>query len=306
MLERNLPRHPYDIVGEFIADAHKRLKAWTDVLCFEDPNATTLSVNGDGLEESHQQLFQDLWVKFSKEDYEDRISRFVHRLEINDLANGFLRGKDCIDFGCGHGNFAHALLKCGANSVTGIDFGEHSIEYAVNARDRLGVPQSRISFVQASVYAAPKPDASCDFAIQNGVFHHLEDEDRAYQEVYRVLKPRGFFWVYTDGSGAISHALWDASRRILRSIPHDVIVRHLEYLNIEVGKRYHLGDGLNAVYRHTTYEELVERLATIGFGDFHRMVGGFPTDFDHDVIEADKFGQEKFGSGDLRVLARKL
>jgi len=80
----------------------------------------------------------------------------------------------------------------------------------------------------------------------------------------------------------------------------------LEYLNIEVGKRYHLGDGLNAIYRHTTYEQLTKRLSSFGFGNFRRLVGGFPTDFDHDVIAEDKYGNEKFGSGDIRVMAQKL
>jgi hypothetical protein len=35
-------------------------------------------------------------------------------------------------------------------------------------------------------------------------------------------------------------------------------------------------------------------------------VGGFPTDFDHDAIEADPWGREKFGDGDIRVLVQKL
>jgi hypothetical protein len=80
----------------------------------------------------------------------------------------------------------------------------------------------------------------------------------------------------------------------------------LDYLNIETGKRYHLGDGLNATYRHETWEGLTERLSMFGFGNFRRLVGGFPTDFDHDVIVQDRYGREKFGEGDLRLLAQKV
>lgn len=189
--------------------------------------------------------------------------------------------------------------------MLGVDYGENSISFANAARDRLGVSVNRIAFKQASVYDTGEPSASYDFAIQNGVFHHLDDEDRAYGEVRRVLKSGGLFWVYTDGAGAISHDLWDASRRILADVPTAFIVDQLKALNLSIGKRYHLGDGLNAVYRHTTWEELTERLARLGFGNFRRLTGGFPTDFDHDVIAADRYGTAKFGSGDLRLVCQK-
>jgi hypothetical protein len=57
------------------------------------------------------------------------------------------------------------------------------------------------------------------------------------------------------------------------------------------------------VYRHTTWEALTARLSKLGFGEFRRLVGGFPTDFDHDAIASDRYGAAKFGSGDLRLLA---
>lgn len=100
--------------------------------------------------------------------------------------------------------------------------------------------------------------------------------------------------------------MWDASLFILRDVPHDFTLGALDKLNLETGKRYHLGDGLNAVYRHTSWDEITSRLSRFGFGNFRRLIGGFPTDFDHDVIMADKYGREKFGEGDLRLLAQKL
>ena len=62
---------------------------------------------------------------------------------------------------------------------------------------------------------------------------------------------------------------------------------------------------MNAVYRHPSYEPFLRRLEGYGFGNPHRLVGGFPTDFDADAIEVDPFGVEKFGSGDIRVLVQK-
>jgi ubiquinone/menaquinone biosynthesis C-methylase UbiE len=305
MVDRNLPEHPYPLTAALISDTRKFLEQWHQASRFEDPGAATLTRAKAPMEAWHQDLFQQLWVRFSRDEYEDRIERYVHRLRINGLADGVLKGARVIDFGCGHGNFLHACLRVGAASVHGIDYGEGSIEYAKRATQEVGVSPDVADFQVASVYKAPFPDASFDFAIQNGVFHHLDDEAKAYREAFRVLKPGGWFWVYTDGSGAISHELWDASLDILKDIPQAFVLQTLKDLNLETGKRYHLSDGLNAIYRHDTWANLTERLGRLGFGKFRRLTGGFPTDFDHDAIAADRFGADKFGEGDLRLLTQK-
>jgi SAM-dependent methyltransferase len=303
-IDRALPEHPYLTVERFVDDAIADLTAWREVDFIESTDTAIPDAGGIPMESMHQDLFQRLWTQFDPDDYRERIARYDHRISVNGLNRTF-SGMRGIDFGCGHGNFAHAFINGGAAFVLGIDYGEDSIRFATAARDRLGVGADRIAFKQASVYDTGEPSASYDFAVQNGVFHHLDDEDRAYREVLRVLKPGGLFWVYTDGEGAISHDLWDTSRQILSDIPAVFIVDQLKALNLSTGKRYHLGDGLNAVYRHTTWKALTERLGRLGFGDFRRLSGGFETDFDHDVITADRYGTAKFGSGDLRLLCRK-
>jgi SAM-dependent methyltransferase len=305
MVDRDFPEHPWPHVQRLVADARSQLDAWSEASFIEDSPAPLDSVTKQ-MENRHHDLFQDLWVEFSESDYEDRIARYGHRLHINRLADGFFDGKRVIDLGCGHGNFLHACLRGGAAEGLGIDFGETSIAYALAARDRLGVSRQRLDFRVAPVYACDEPDASFDVAIQNGVFHHLDNEDAAYREAHRLLRVGGWFWIYTDGKGGVGHHLWDASVHILREVPHARILEVLDFLGVETNKRYHLGDGLNAVYRHTTYEDLLTRLEGYGFGNVRRLVGGFPTDFDHDAIDADRFGVEKFGSGDVRVLAQKL
>ena len=306
MVDRNLDSHPYPTVERLVTESAANLAGWAEIGFIEDPDAQPFARTNVPMETGHHELFQSLWVKFSTADYESRIDRYCVRLRINGLMDGFLRGARCIDFGCGHGNFAHAVLRAGAAHVRGIDYGRESIAYATAARDRLGVPAQQLEFAEESVYQVSSPANAFDFAIQNGVFHHLDDEDRAYREVARVLKPGGWFWVYTDGAGAISHDLWDAAVDILRDIPSAHIVAVLGRMGLETGKRYHLGDGLNAVYRHTTWEELTGRLSRLGFGEFRRLTGGFSTDCDDDAIQADRFGRAKFGSGDLRLLARRV
>jgi ubiquinone/menaquinone biosynthesis C-methylase UbiE len=300
-----LDKHPYLIVNEIIKDARKMFSMWKEIQVIEDPGAEVLSRNQMKLEEGHHELFQKLWVNFSPDEYRSRIERYDYRLKINNLKN-LIDGAKCIDFGCGHGNFAHALLNFGAKSVYGLDYGKESLEFATKARDALNVSEEKISFHQESVYETKANSNSFDFAVQNGVFHHLEDENKAIKEVHRVLKKGGWVWYYTDGSGGIGYDLFDASVEMLRDIPQPFVIAQLKHLNLETGKRYHLGDGMNAVYRHTTYEEITGRLSQLGFGNFKRMDGGFPTDFDRNIIAEDKYGKEKFGSGDIRVIAQKL
>lgn len=305
LLNRQLEQHPYLLVNDIVKDARKFFAMWKDAQFIEDPAAKLVTRNTMKLEEGHQELFQKLWVNFSADDYKSRIERYIHRLKVNNLEK-HVQGAKCIDFGCGHGNFAHALLHFGAQSVYGLDYGQDSINFATKARDALGVKEDKISFHHESVYEVKAADESFDFAIQNGVFHHLEDENKAIKEIHRVLKKGGWVWYYTDGAGAITYDLWDASVDMLRDVPQDFVIGQLKHHNLETGKLYFCGDGLNAVYRHTTYEEMTDRLSKLGFGNFKRMVGGFPTDFDHDVIAEDRYGKEKFGSGDIRLIAQKM
>ena len=197
MVDRALGSHPYLLVANMIDDARSQLAAWHAASFIEAPEHGLLDVQTPGMEERHHDLFQALWVNFSPSDYEERIERYLCRLRINGLAGGFLAGMRCIDFGCGHGNFAHALLREGAARVLGIDYGEDSVRYASAARDRLGVPIEHLEFRVESVYEVHESDGAFDLAVQNGVFHHLDDEDRAYREVHRVLRPGGWMWVYT-------------------------------------------------------------------------------------------------------------
>ncbi len=76
-------------------------------------------------------------------------------------------------------------------------------------------------------------------------------------------------------------------------------------MSLSVGKRYHLGDSLQATYRHTTPEDLIDRLGSIGFDFKRRLVGGVETDTDGESLTRDRWSKEKFGTGDLRMLFAK-
>lgn len=297
MVNRDLTVHPFELVTQLITEAASSLERRKEILAFGGRDQQSL--HAPAMEEFHQELFQSLWVKYSEQDYLDRIQQYVDRIRLNGL-DDVVQGARCIDFGSGHGNFAHALIRSGAASVVGIDYGEANIEYSERAARRLA--EERVSFRCVSVYATDEPSGAYDFAVQNGVFHHLDDEARAYREVHRVLRSGGHFWVYTDGSDSIQGDLQDAAARVVGTFPISEVNASLEVMGLSVGKRYHLGDSLQATYRHTTPEHLVEFLGELGFSFVRRLAGGSDTDSDGSSLLLDRWAEEKFGTGDIRML----
>jgi ubiquinone/menaquinone biosynthesis C-methylase UbiE len=255
-------------------------------------------------ENSHKILFQKLWLNFSLKEYKrNRIDRYMTRIKVNNLQK-IIKNKDIIDFGCGHGNFLIACLQSGAKYCHGIDYGKDSINFAKKILDKLDISKSKICFKVKTAYKTGVKSSSFDFAIQNGVFHHMNNELKAYKEVYRVLKPGGYFWLYTDGGGGIRDITLDMSQKILANIDKNYVVEKIKQAGLVYNKEYHLGDGMNAEYRHTTFKKIKKTLGKIGFENFKQLNGGFYTDIDKPFYK-DKFFDEKFGSGDLRILCQK-
>ena len=255
-------------------------------------------------ESTHKDLFAKLWTNFTFDEYKkERLGRYNKRLRINNLKK-FIEDKKIIDFGCGHGNFLISCLGFGAKECVGIDYGKDSIQYAKNITYKLKL-QKKVKFYCRSIYDSKLKSNYYDFAIQNGVFHHMDNEIKAYKEMHKVLKKGGYCWIYTDGGGGIRDIAWDMSQNILKNIDKNFIIENIRSKGLTTNKEYHLGDGLNALYRHSTLEIMKKKLSKIGFEFVRQLNGGFSTDFDKPFYK-DKYFEEKFGSGDLRLLFRKI
>ena len=298
MLDRHLEKHPYTLAADIIDKTVLSIQRNHVISSLANPNVTNERDESNEMEDYHRELFQNLWTKFSYDHYLKRIDLYIQRLKINNLEK-FIYGKKCIDFDCGHGNFALALNKLGASFVLGIDYGESSIEYCKKMTQSLGV--NDVMFNVKSVYDCGEDNITYDFAIQNGVFHHLDNEEKAYSEVYRVLKPGAWFWIYTDGIDSIQTEIQDSAAKILKNYSSVKVGMILDLMGLSIGKRYHLGDSLQATYRHTSFNDFKERLQSYGFSNCLRLIGGQPTDTDGESLK-DSWAKEKFGSGDIRVL----
>ncbi len=99
---------------------------------------------------------------------------------------GDARGRDVLDYGCGHGMATVVLARQGAR-VTAFDLAAGYLHEAANRARANGVTAA---FVQADAERLPFADARFDRVWGNAVLHHL-DLGRAARELARVLRPGG-------------------------------------------------------------------------------------------------------------------
>lgn len=102
-------------------------------------------------------------------------------------------GMKLLDVGCGPGTITLGLAQAVApGRVTGIDHDAKHIEAAKALAADQGV--ASVTFKLGSALSLPFEDGALDAAFENNVFTHLaQDAVQAAREVYRVLKPQGFF-----------------------------------------------------------------------------------------------------------------
>jgi len=102
-----------------------------------------------------------------------------------------------LEVGCGAGMFALAIKKhLPALSVCGCDIDERAINLA---KER----ETRVDFRFGDVYKLPYESASFDAVVSFDVLEHLEEPNKALDEVRRVLKAGGLFHLYVPCEGDV-------------------------------------------------------------------------------------------------------
>jgi ubiquinone/menaquinone biosynthesis C-methylase UbiE len=100
-----------------------------------------------------------------------------------------IRDKNVLEIGCGNGHGAYLLNQGSPRSYVGLDVMEEQIE---KARQRyLGYQ----FLVQDAADLSQFPEASKDVVIIFGVLHHIPDWRKVIDEIQRVLRPGGSFFV---------------------------------------------------------------------------------------------------------------
>ena len=100
-------------------------------------------------------------------------------------------GETVIDLGSGAGNdvFIAQRLVGTTGTVIGIDMTEAMIERARQNAKKLGY--TNVEFRLGEIEQLPVEDNAADVVVSNCVINLVPDKLKAFQEVYRVLKPGG-------------------------------------------------------------------------------------------------------------------
>ena len=104
-------------------------------------------------------------------------------------------GDVVIDLGSGAGNdaFVARAIAGDKGKVIGIDFTDEMISKARENADKLGF--NNVEFRKGDIENMPVTASQADVIISNCVLDLVPDKEKAFKEIFRVLKPGGHFSV---------------------------------------------------------------------------------------------------------------
>jgi len=99
----------------------------------------------------------------------------------------------CVDLGSGRGSDVMRLAEIVGSGgfVYGIDISVGMIKKSVDTSKRLGI--SNVEFIQSTLENIKLKSNRADLVISNCTINHSSDKQVVWNEIFRILKPRGRF-----------------------------------------------------------------------------------------------------------------
>ena len=158
-------------------------RTWYWYISRVDKNAEVTFMNYGYWNDNHK-------IKLDESDEKNRYSVQLYNL----VATGAdIKGKDILEVGCGRGGgLSYISRYLSPRSATGVDLNKKAIEFC-----KKYYSNERIKFLQANAQCLDFQDNYFDVVINVESSHRYSQMDMFLHEVYRVLKPGGFF-LYAD------------------------------------------------------------------------------------------------------------
>ncbi|HEY4504721.1 MAG TPA: class I SAM-dependent methyltransferase [Candidatus Paceibacterota bacterium] len=176
----------------------------------------------------------------------------AHRMAQGDLLTQQLgisaeivKGKKCLDGGCGPGTMTYRFITMGAGHATGVDLSPTPKESIFDKY------KDRFSFVKGSLLNLPFADNTFDLVASTGVLQHTANPERALTEMIRILKPGNTLYLGVYGKYGIFSWVLSLARLFtvkLRILPKVAVDRLLGWLGFGPLVRYQFLDYLYVPY----------------------------------------------------------
>ncbi|MCX8010814.1 MAG: arsenite methyltransferase [Ignavibacteria bacterium] len=191
-------------------------------------------------------------------------------------------GNTVVDLGCGAGNdvFIARRIVGESGKVIGIDMTMEMIEKARKNNEKLGF--KNVEFHLAEIESMPIADNSVDVVISNCVLNLVPDKQKAFNEIYRILKPQGHFCISdVVVKGALPGKLRTSSELYASCIAGAVqmeeylqIIQNAGFINVEIKKSKNIFLPYAILQKFMTIDE-VKEFRKSGTGIFSITVVGF-------------------------------
>jgi ubiquinone/menaquinone biosynthesis C-methylase UbiE len=130
---------------------------------------------------------------------------------------------EAVDLGCGAGQLVMELAKNAPGlHVTGIDLSEEMLANARISSQQLDL-EDRVEYRLGNAEEIPFPDQSLDLVISTASLHHWNEPVKVLNEVDRVLKPGGAYYIFDlrrDMAFPFYLLIWFATQFIVPAALH--------------------------------------------------------------------------------------
>jgi ubiquinone/menaquinone biosynthesis C-methylase UbiE len=151
--------------------------------------------------QKQQEWCDQRWLKFLSAKRE-QFSNLQLNLDFLKKVELLKPGSKALEIGCGIGGLVSELSSQGYD-VTGTDISREAIAYGLK---KYGDIKLEVQPAEALSYE----DESFDFVLSFDLFEHIAQIDRHVSEVYRVLRPGGYYLLQTPNkySNVTFQILW--------------------------------------------------------------------------------------------------
>jgi SAM-dependent methyltransferase len=131
-------------------------------------------------------------------------NNFTYRELIKILKPYITNSTSILDIGSGVGTIDFYLASKG-KKVTGIEISESAVTIAKENAKRFGL-EKKITFI-AAPFPAKIPNETFDVVLFSEVIEHLENDEKALKDIWKVLKPGGILVITTPSQNAPLHRM---------------------------------------------------------------------------------------------------